>query len=131
MLLLVLVPLLSGFIFIYHPAARVRVPSLPSTLFSFKVFVLYLSCKKNEKSKRGRVWPIFKKIRGIEQSEGLKLTEDDTANQKCCQNEKLPKWVLINLKLLSANVEKLNVVYHVVMACRHHLWRIFTHEQQQ
>ena len=30
--------------------------------FLFIVFVLYLSCEKNEnKQKRGRVWPIFKK----------------------------------------------------------------------
>ena len=33
----------------------VQVPSTPSTLFSFIVFMLYLSCKKNE------IWPIFLK----------------------------------------------------------------------
>ena len=37
----------------------VRVPSMPSMLWSFIVIVLYLSCGKNEnKQKRGRVWPI-------------------------------------------------------------------------
>ena len=39
---------------------RLRLPCTPSTLLSFIVFVLYLLCEKNEnKSKRGRVWPIF------------------------------------------------------------------------
>ena len=40
---------------------RVRVPNTPSTLLSFAVFVLYLSCEKNKKTKRGRVWSIIKR----------------------------------------------------------------------
>ena len=32
----------------YHPAARVRIPSTPSTLSNIVKFVLYLSCEKNE-----------------------------------------------------------------------------------
>ena len=41
----------------------VRIPSTPSMLLSFKVFVLYLSCEKNDnKRKRGREWPILEKI---------------------------------------------------------------------
>ena len=39
-----------------------RPGSSPKHAFSFIVFVLYLSCEKNEnKQKRGRVWPIFLK----------------------------------------------------------------------
>ena len=35
----------------------VRVPSIPSVLLSFIVFVLYFSCEENKnKSKRGRIW---------------------------------------------------------------------------
>ena len=38
----------------------VRIPSTRSMLLSFIVFVLYLSCEKNEnKRKRGREWAIF------------------------------------------------------------------------
>ena len=39
--------------------SQVRVPSTPSTLLSFIVFVLHVSCEKNEnKRSRGWVWPI-------------------------------------------------------------------------
>ena len=41
---------------------RVRVPSTPSTLFSFIVFVLYLSCEKNENKQKGAGFGPFKKI---------------------------------------------------------------------
>ena len=34
------------------PTSRVRVPSTPSTLLSFLVFVLYLSCEKNENNQK-------------------------------------------------------------------------------
>ena len=41
---------------------RVWVPSTPSTLLSFTVFVLYLSCEKNEnKQKEAGFGPFFKK----------------------------------------------------------------------
>ena len=44
-------------------APRVRVPSTPSTLFSFIVFVLYLSREKNEnKQKEAGVCPFFEKM---------------------------------------------------------------------
>ena len=56
-------PLLSGFVCANHPAVRVQVPSTPSMLLSFIVFVLYLSCEKNEnKQKEAGFGPFFKKM---------------------------------------------------------------------
>ena len=53
---------LSGIVCAYHPAAQGSSPKHAIYAFSFIVFVLYLSCEKNEnKQKRGRVWPIFLK----------------------------------------------------------------------
>ena len=40
---------------------RVRVPSTPSTLLSFIVFVLYLSCEKNENKQNEAEFGPFKK----------------------------------------------------------------------
>ena len=58
------------------PLPRVRVPSTPSMLFSFLVFVLNLSCEKNEnKQKRGQVWPILRE-----------KNEDQQVRNKCCQS---------------------------------------------
>ena len=57
-------PQLSGIVCAYHPAAPGSSPKQAIYAFSFIVFVfvLYLSCEKNEnKQKRGRVWPILKK----------------------------------------------------------------------
>ena len=55
-------PLLRGFVCAYHPAALGSSPKHAIYAFSFIVFVLYLSCEKNEnKQKRGRVWSIFLK----------------------------------------------------------------------
>ena len=46
-------PLLSGMCLpSCRPPPRVRVPSTPSMLLSFVVFMLYLSCKKNENKQK-------------------------------------------------------------------------------
>ena len=46
----------------YHLAARIRVPSPPSTLLSFTVkFVLHLSCEKNENKQKEAVFGPFLK----------------------------------------------------------------------
>ena len=41
---------------------QIRVPSTPSTLFSFIVFVQYLSCEKNENKQKEAGFGPFKKI---------------------------------------------------------------------
>ena len=41
---------------------RVRVPSTPSTLLSFGVFLLYLSCEKNENKQKEDGFGPFKKM---------------------------------------------------------------------
>ena len=53
-------PVLSGIVCAYHLAALGSSPKHAIYAFSFIVFVLYLSCEKNEnKQKSGRVWPIL------------------------------------------------------------------------
>ena len=52
-------PWLSGFVCAYHPAAPGSSPK--HTIYGFIVFVLYLSCEKDENKQKEAGFGLFKK----------------------------------------------------------------------